>query len=319
LIGVIRGIEIMNIDHINLNLLRVFQALMTERSVTKAAARLRLTQSATSSALSRLRMALDDTLFVRTPTGMQPTTKAIAIAEPIGRALEDFARALERSTHFDPSTASRTFHVATTDHALFVLLPSLTAAVQNQAPGVRLDVSGLGPQHNIDTGQLEQLDMMIAPFTNRGPTNFRPPPNARIKKLFTERIVVLARRQHPKIRTQLSLATFADAEHILIAPRGSWLTSSVDRAMAKEGITRNIRVTLPHYLIAPYVIASTDFLVTLPERLARHAVASLPIDIHPLPIAIPEFSISMAWHDRLQHDPAHQWLRGRLSALCRTV
>jgi DNA-binding transcriptional LysR family regulator len=309
----------MNIDHINLNLLRVFQALMMERSVTKAAARLRLTQSATSSALARLRVALDDTLFVRTPTGMQPTSKASEIAEPIQRALEEFSRALERSTGFEPSTASRTFHVATTDHALFVLLPLLTAAVQSQAPGVRLDVSALGPQHNIDTGQLEQLDMMIAPFTNRGPTNFRPPPNSRIRKLFSERIVVLARRKHPKIRTQLSLATFVGAEHILVAPRGSWLTSSVDRAMAKVGMKRNIRVMVPHYLIAPHVIASTDFLVTLPERLARHAVATLPIEIHPLPIAIPEFSISMAWHDRLQHDPAHQWLRGRLSELCRSV
>jgi DNA-binding transcriptional LysR family regulator len=309
----------MDIEQVNLNLLRVFHALMSERNVTRAATRLRLTQSATSSALTRLRAVIKDPLFIRTPQGMRPTPKANAIAEPIRQALEHFARALETSILFDPAKSTQTFRIATADHALFVLLPELVRAIQNEAPHICLEITAIRGERTIDPAQVEHVDMLIAPFANRGPAELRPPPNFKIKKLFTEHIVVLARRDHPMIKSRLTLAAFAGAEHILVAPRGGWLNGSIDQAMAKAGLRRSIRLTLPHYLVAPHVVAASDLVVTIPERFARHTVTTLPIRMLPLPIKIPDLAISMAWHERLHLDSGHRWLRDRFEILCKKL
>jgi DNA-binding transcriptional LysR family regulator len=309
----------MDIEQVNLNLLRVFHALMTERNVTRAATRLRLTQSATSSALTRLRAVIKDPLFVRTPQGMRPTPKANAIAEPIRQALEHFARALETSVLFDPATSTQTFRIATTGHALFVLLPELARAIENEAPHIRLDIAAIGGEHSVDPMQVDQIDMLIAPFANRGPSNFRAPPNFKVKKLFSDRIVVLVRRDHPKITSRLTATAFAAAEHIVIAPRRGPINGSIDQAMAKAGLRRNIRLTLPHHMVASHVVAASDLLVAMPERVARNAVATLPVRMLPLPIRIPEFTISMAWHERLHLDSGHRWLRDRFVTLCQKV
>lgn len=306
----------MDIDRINLNLFRVLDALLAERSVTRAAVRLHLTQSATSSALARLRAAVDDPLFIRSPRGMQPTPKARALAQPVRRALEELSRAVGKSALFDPLTSTQTYRLATTDHALSVFLPSLATLLQHAAPRIRVDVTALGPAPDLDLDpmRIDRLDLLIAPFASKG--HLRAPPHFKMRKLFSERIVVLARKDHPSIRSRLSMGAFAKAEHILIAPRGGWLTGSVDQAMGTSGLQRNIRITVPHYMVAPHVVAQTDMLVTLPERLARHVVGTLPIRIHALPLTIPEFTISMAWHERLQSDPSHQWLRGRIADIC---
>jgi DNA-binding transcriptional LysR family regulator len=309
----------MDIDRINLNLFRVLDVMLAERNVTRAAARLHLTQSATSSALARLRVVVNDPLFIRTPRGMQPTPKARSLAEPVRRALEELSHAIGTSSLFDPSTSTQTFRLATTDHALSVFLPSLAAHLQGEAPHVRLDVTALGPapDHDLDPTRTDRLDFLIAPFASKG--HLKAPPHFKMRKLFSERIVVLARKDHPQIKSRLSMTAFTQAAHILIAPRGGWLTGSVDRAMGALGLKRNIRITVPHYMVAPHVVAQTDMLVTLPERLAHHAIGTLPIRIHALPIAIPEFTISMAWHERIHTDLPHQWLRNRIAESCHSL
>jgi DNA-binding transcriptional LysR family regulator len=307
----------MNIANVDLNLIRVFQALLLECNVTRAAGRLHLSQSATSNALARLRIVFSDPLFVRTPHGMEPTEKARKIGDCFERALTEIVVALDTTNAFDPATSTRSFRIATTDHALFSFLPDLAKGMETIAPLIRLDLIALGPQHDLEAARHQPLDMLIAPFSARGP--LRAPRKFEVKKLFGERIVAMARAKHPIIKSKLTMATFKSAHHILIAPRGGWLQGSVDQAMAKLRLKRNIRMTVPHYMVVPHVVAHTDMIATLPERIARYCAQTASVRLFPVPLDVPEFSISMAWDPKFNHDSAHQWLRTHLLSICHTL
>lgn len=298
----------------DLRLLRVFDALMVERSVTQAAARLHLTQSAVSQALAKLRDAFADPLLVRSGHSMVPTAKALAMEAPLRQALETMSATLHAGVAFDPATSRRSFRVATTDYTLMELLPRLAKRVLERAPGIELNFASVNLDRGFESIRDGRIDLLIAYFVVT-----KVPPNFRKRQLFRDSYVVLARKGHPRFKAGMTLTAFAAAEHIVAAPRDNWLPWPLDAALAKSHLKRKIRIRVPQYLLIPYVVAETDLVATIPARAAAYIKGRLPIDVFSVPLDVASIRVEMSWDERLHHDPAHKWLRNQLFEVCRTL
>ena len=301
-------IRAMNLAAVDLHLLVTLEALLAERSVTRAARRLGLSQPAVSHALQRLRDLLDDPLFVRAPGGLQPTDRALGLAGPLGQALDGVRRTLAGPEGFDAATARRTFAVATADHGSFVLLPELWATLNAEAPGVDVTVR----VDTVDQGMREladgELDLLIGPYQREVPGYHR-------QRLLHERFVCVLRRGHPAARRGgLTLDAWLALPHLLVAPRGK-PGSAVDAALAAMGRARRVGLMVPQFLVAPHVVAASDLVWTAPERMARAYAALLPLTVAPVPIALEGFTVWQSWHERRHRDRGHAWLRQRVHAV----
>ncbi|MBL9105329.1 MAG: LysR family transcriptional regulator [Myxococcales bacterium] len=297
-----------NLAAMDLNLLVTLEALLGERHVTRAAARLGLSQSATSHALARLRRLLGDPLLVRDGQLLVPTTRAAALAPRLAEALASLRSVLAPPAAFDPATARRRFTLGMADYAQFVLLPPLLARLSAAAPHVDLVVRDSA----ID--RLDEIDFTVAPDSSvarSDPLRGGRQPALRGRRLFRERYVCVARRGHPRIGKKLDLATFVALPHAFIAPRGT-PGGVVDDALAERGLTRRVALMIQHFLVAPDAIAGSDLIITLAERLARAFAGRLPLALHEPPLALPRFTMQLYWHERRHLDPAHQWLRRQI-------
>lgn len=309
---------------LDLNLLLVLDALLGERHVTRAGLRIGLSQPATSRALSRLREHFHDPLLVREGNTLVPTSRAEELAAPLTAAITALQEALTPPTPFDPSTARRTFTLATADYGQFVVLPPLISRLQSAAPGVDLVVLDLGstPVHQALSDGL--VDVVIAP--RPGATRLSRPPaevydgGAHLyrRHLFDERFVCLVRDGHPRVKSRLSLETFVDLPHAFIAPRGT-PGGIVDDVLEAQGLTRRVAVMVQSFLVAPWLVAQSDLIITLAERLARALSNTLPLRVLKPPLVIPDFAMELAWHERRHLDPAHRWLRAELVASSKGV
>lgn len=297
-----------NLGAVDLNLLVALDALLTERSTTRAAARLRLTQPALSRALGRLRRLFDDPLLVRGPRGLVPTQRAVELADPVRRVLAEIERVVAHTPRFDPASAQRTFRLAMIDFAEMVLLPPLLTRLAREAPAVDVDVRALytGAYEALEQGQ---LDGAVGVFVDT------PPAGISRRKLFDERFVCVARAGHPALARPLTLERYAALDHVVIVPRGLKDRGFADEALAKHGLARRITLRVPHFLVAPHVVASTDLVITLSERVARRFATLLPLVIVEPPLELPRFSVHLIWHERQQSDPANAWLREVLAQL----
>lgn len=304
-------IHTMNINRIDLNLLVVFEAMIIERNVTRAAQRLHLSQPALSNALTRLRQTLDDPLFVRGPGGMTPTPRAAELAMPISEILERLRQTLSGSI-FDPATAQATYTLSTTDYVAFVLLPGIMERLRREAPGIRIAARIFGGNDPYEQLKSGQADLSIAFYPTRAS-------GLHAEKLFDERFVVVARHGHPALQDGLTLEKFAAAPHALVSPQGGGFTGVVDQMLAEHGLRRNVVLSIQHFLAVPEIIAQTDLLVTLAERLASRFADSLPLEVLQPPLAIPGFSMSMVWHKRNHVDAGHRWLRQVISEASKSV
>jgi DNA-binding transcriptional LysR family regulator len=303
----------MGANSLDLNLLTVFKALLDERSVTKAAVRVGLTQPAVSSALARLRRQLGDPLFIRTQQGMLPTARAKALDAPIRAALEQIEGVVRYQTPFSPLTSGRSFKIMVTDHALTRAAPLLAAILSKDAPSVRFDISSVGPDTDYERLRTGDADLMISFIV------VQPPPNFKAMKLFSERHVVLVRQGHPRVRSRLTLKDYVEADHVLVAPRGGWIAGPIDQILAEKGLKRRVRMAIPSYLAAPHCVAFSDMLVTLPESVAKQHIGILPVKIFDIPAEARPFTVSMVWHERHHDDPAHRWLRKKVRDASRTI
>lgn len=299
----IKSIHGMNLRTLDLNLLRVLDALLAERNVTRAAARLHLSQPALSNALARLRRALDDPLLVRTPRGMVPTPRAAALAVPVHRALADLEEALG-NRGFNPATSDQVFRLAATDYVEFVLFPPLIRRLRAIGSRIALHVAPLEETVKADALARGDIDLALGYFR-------RPDENLHTRALFDERFVCLVRRHHPVVRRRLTLKQFVALDHVLVAPRGV-AYGMVDEQLERRGLARRIALAIPHFLQVPFVVAETDCIATLAERVAQRFVTLLPLKIFPPPLEVPGFPVSILWHTRTQHSPAHRWLREQL-------
>lgn len=291
----------------DLNLVVALDVLLAERHVTRAARRLGITQSAASHALARLRDLLGDPLLVRGPGGtMVPTPLALRLAPQLRKVLEDLAGVL-RGESFDPTTARRTFRLGASDYIELVLLPRLSARLARLAPGVDLWV------HTFDDwGDAElatgKLDCVLAP-----PRRSARPGGMFEKILLHESFTCVMRAGHPLAGSRLTLARYCEVPHLMVAPRGT-PGSFVDDALATVGRRRRVALAVPHFLVVPYVVAATDLVATLANRVAALFATTLDLVMQPPPVAIARFAIALAWHERNHHDAAQRWLRTQIAA-----
>jgi len=295
---------------IDLNLMVILDALLTERHVTRAAQRVGLTQPAASHALARLRALLRDPLLVRGPGGqLVATPRAEAIAPALRRALDSLQQALRGEARFDPATARRSFRIATPDYAELVLLPPLVERLARVAPGIDLWIVPL-PEDD-SAAALAAADIDLALGVWHVPSW---PAGVYQKRLLDDDFRCVVRAGHHAAAQRLTLPRFCELSHLLVAPRGT-PGSFVDDALARVGRSRRVAVRVPHFLIAPHVIAASDLVVTLATRVARIYAEPLGLVLLPPPLELPSFTLSMVWHERAHHDPAQRWLREQFAAV----
>lgn len=285
----------------DLNLMRVFLTVMQERSVTRAAERLHLTQPAVSYALARLREKFDDPLFLRTAAGMQPTPVAFALAGPIGQGMDAFADALSLRHRFDPATSARRFTLSMSDIGEMVFLPLLMERVHALAPRLQIEVVEVPmealPQALKDGG----VNLAIGNLAGLGR-------HTRHAVLFSEHYVCMARRGHPVLSRGLTRGQFKRLDHILVASRAS-AHRLLDDVLAEVGLLRQPYLTLPHFTAAAEIVRRTDLTVTLPRRVALWFNRERDFEVRPLPLALPELTVTVHWHARFDSDPGSSWLR----------
>jgi len=294
----------LHIAGIDLNLLVVLDALLTDRNVTRAAKRVGLSQSATSHALSRLRTLFDDPLLVRGLGGMVPTPRAELLHGPVRDALAQLATAIGHSPRFDPKVSRRSFTVATVDYGAFVLAPKLLDLVSREAPHVDLRITNSSGLDGIDRGH---FDVALAPTSSDN-----DPTNVRRQIMFEEHFVCVLRAGHRFAKSKLTVDRFCAVGHVLVTPGGMPGRAPVDEALAALGRARRVVMTVPHFVVAPYLVAGTDYLLTLPSRVASPLASRYGLVMRPPPLPVPGFKFAMFWHSRLDADPAATWFRSLL-------
>ncbi|WP_211241427.1 LysR family transcriptional regulator [Cystobacter fuscus] len=301
---IIHGMDLHGID---LNLLVAFDALMAERSVTRAGTRIGRTQPAMSAALSRLRALLRDELFVRGPSGLQPTPRALELAEPLSRALAQIQRTLEFTQVFEPASSTGTFTIGLQEHPAFVLLPRLVSALRAVAPHVTLHVRGFTARDEaigmLDAGEADVAIGVPPASTDRILT--RP--------LFEERFVCVLRKDHPAGREPLDLDRFLALSHLLVSPENDRF-GHVDVELAKRGLKRRLGLTLPQMYAAPKLVASSDMIATLMEGVIESSGMGDALRVLPPPIALAPAAFVLSWHRRNDAHPAQRWFRDCIAA-----
>lgn len=300
-----------SLNTVNLNLLLVLDVLNREQNVTRAAARLGLTQSAVSNALAQLRQVTGDPLFVRARRGVVPTARALALAGPVRQALAIVEGALEGTGAFDPSKSTRSFVIAASDYTEYVVLPPLLRRLERDAPGVRLEVRAWG-QHEVPAGlETGEIDLMLGYYGAL-------PPGHHDQPLFEEEYVCVVRKHHPSVRRRLTLKTYLALAHVLVTQRPGSL-GSVDVALARMGLERRVGARVSHFLMVPHLVAQTDMIAALSRRIGEPAARSLGLALYPPPLALPKSTVGQVWHERTQSDSAHAWLRRLVSEVCASV
>lgn len=297
-----------HLARIDLNLLVHLQLLLEEGSVTRAAARAGITQSAMSRVLSRLRDLFDDPLFVRTSSGLRPTVRAERLVAPLREVLLRLQAELLAPATFDPETARTAWSICSADMADALLLTEVCRRVAAQAPGVTLHLRGpmvesralIEGQVDLALGLPGEVDASL-----------------RTRSLFSDTFACVVRCGHPALDAdgRLGLEAYAALSHVLVAPRGR-PGGVVDRELAARGLSRHVAVTTPSFLLAPALVVGTDLVLTMPRRLAQRFSSALPLTVVDAPLEVPGFTIALIWHERWQHDPGHAWLR---SLVCRVA
>jgi DNA-binding transcriptional LysR family regulator len=289
----------MKLATFDLNLLVVFEAVLRERSVTKAGDRLGLSQPAMSHALNRLRWMLKDQLFIRTPEGMLPTPRAEQLAQPVRHALSELQSALDPE-EFVPEQSDRRFSAAVNNYAAVVLAGPITAECAALAPNLRISLRPSGTLDLPDLLDRGELDLAIAAID--------PPVNRFSSQVLIEdRYVAAMRRGHPIAKKKLDLKALAALPHLVISSSGEDLRF-VDAELAAKGYSRLVALEAP-YLSAGAILTQSDMVAVLGRQIAQEFRRAFAIELKELPIESPVLRSVMLWHRRFDDQPAHRWLR----------
>ncbi|MDB5940009.1 MAG: hypothetical protein JWP77_2373 [Polaromonas sp.] len=309
----------MDIRKLDLNLLLAFDALMQDGNLTRAGLRLGLSQPSMSHALARLRKIAGDPLFVRVPSGMEPTPFSQQIAGTVREGLALLQGALDGAAVFDPASCNRTFQILMSDIGEMVYLPRLIAKLNSVAPDINLRILQLPRESYQDAFLSGEADLAIG---------FLPALKAGFyqQRLFEDSYVCLARKDHPRVGNALTLEQFSNESHILVEPAGSRYssvalqsstTTFIERHLADQGLSRRIALHVSHFMVVPELVQQTDLLATVPSYLIAYMrpmprLKLLPL---PLPIPTPRFEIKQFWHQRNHNDAANRWLRRLIGEL----
>jgi DNA-binding transcriptional LysR family regulator len=294
----------------DLNLLIAFDALMEERNVTRAARRVGIGQPAMSHSLARLRELFGDGLFIRTASAMQPTTRALELAGPIARILDDIRASVLSDRAFEPAVADTVFRIGASDQAVVGVVGGVLAALRAAAPKARVTV--LPVDRDRVSGMLESgaIDLAIGYYPDAQ--------NAEHSEiLFHEDFVCLFDDRACGVTPPLKLKTYLELPHILMSLRGEF-SGSADALIAREGAKRFILMTTPHFLTIPFLLRGLRAVAAVPRRLAETCANAAGLAMSPLPIAMEGFDVSMLWHARTQSDPAQRWFRELVRAAGRS-
>ena len=299
------------LSQLDLNLLRVFDAVARERHVTRAAERLHLSQPAVSNALARLRVALGDELFLRRPGGVEPTALAQALAQPVAEALDRLGEALSVRAPFEPATARRVFPVAFSEYAEAVLAPPVLARLAAEAPGCLLAIRH-ADRTNAES-LLERGEAVLA-------IAVLPEPSALYTRLrmLPEGFLTLMRPDHPLAAGDLDLVRFVSVPHLLHSPNGS-RDGALDQVLAAAGAARRLGAVVAHLAAVPAILLRTEMIITLSARLARGLAAAHGLACRAPPVQARHTRLSLVFHRRYEADPGHAWLRRLLLAEARAA
>ncbi|WP_137937377.1 LysR family transcriptional regulator [Chitinivorax sp. B] len=296
----------MDTKRLDLNLLVTLEALLAEQNVTKAAARLNLSQPAVSAQLNRLRNMFGDPLLIPAQRGMLPTAKAIQLIEPLQHALNQVRTTITTHQDFDPAQATMTVCLAGTDYLQTAVILPLAKQLRQQAPGIKVAIRNLDPAQMAI--QLEKGDVDLALLSPEIAPN-----HLYTRHLFNERYVLIGRRNHPRLRDGITLEEYAGLEHVIVSLNGGNFVSSVDSALAKLGHTRNVALSAASFLFVPEIVKQSDFVSLVPQRLIQSHVDQLKVV--EFPMLAEEFAVGMVWHARNHEHTAQRWLRDTIVRL----
>lgn len=297
---------------LDLNLLLVLEAMMLHQNVTAAALHNGLTQSAMSNALGRLRRHFDDPLFVKTRSGMLPTPRALEISRPLMQALSLVRTTAQRDKRFDPQQSKRTFRFHMTDIGEMVFLPPLVTRLDEMGSTIKLETTQLSSGEIAERLESGEIDFAAGYLPSLSKSVEQAP-------LFREHYVCMTRRSHPAARDGgLTRERFQAGSHVLIESMGSD-HKNIERKLAENGIKREFALRVPHYMVLPMIISGTDRIVTIPRRAADAFSTLAQVRVHPVPVPIPSFDVSLFWHPRFRDDPPIQWMRTLMIELFQEV
>jgi DNA-binding transcriptional LysR family regulator len=290
----------------DLKLLSIFDEVYKTRSVSRAGDHLGMPQSSISIALARLRRHFGDPLFVRTSEGMQPTPHATSLVAPVRQALELLRAVTRQQAIFDPAKAQRSFRVCMTGITHLVLLPRLMNRLSEVAPSIRVEITHISAR---TPKMLESGDADLA-------VGFMPELEAGFyqQKLFDQRFVCVVRKDHPRIHSRLTQGMFKREKHVLVSGAGAG-NELVERELDRLGVQRNISLHLPDFLGIGALVAQTELMITVPERVAETLLRIADVKVFKPPFTLPGFAIKQHWHERYQQDPSNKWLRSVIADL----
>lgn len=290
----------MRLAGVDLNLLVTLDALLSESSVTRAADRLGLSVPAVSHALGRLREQLDDPVLVRAGRGMVKTARAKRLEPEVRQLVAAAERVLAPDPARDLSRVERTFTIHATDYVLHVMGREVDRSVGDAAPRIALRYR-LNEPDDGEKLRAGDADLAVGVYG-------KLPPEVRIRKLFEERLVTVVRAGHPVVKRRLSIEQYARLPHIQVAPRGR-PGGLVDRRLSDRGRSRRVLRIVPFFSSAVELVAQSDYLLTLPERIARHYADRFDLRVHETPLALSPYTLQLIWHPRHDGDEVHAWLR----------
>jgi DNA-binding transcriptional LysR family regulator len=294
--------------NINLHLLEHLKALISERHVTRAAEVLGIGQPAMSASLGRLRVMLKDPLLVKTARGMEPTPYALELAKAIQSALEMLDSPERMRTDFDIATAERTIRVISTEAVALLFVPALIARIRRDAPRLTVRWTSGDMRRAAELLREGEVDLIVSSLRDI-PADYYSSP------LYPQQARCIAAKAHPAITGQLTMEQFLGSPHVAFAASPtsySFVDGLVDAALDKLGARREIAVTVPSFLVSPAVVAKSDLLAVVPDRVAQASIELADLQVLPLPFDIGALDLAMYWHSRRHTDPAHQWLRAAL-------
>jgi len=299
----------MQLRGIDTNLVVSLHALLTHQSVTRAAKAMGLTQSSMSHALGRLRTHFDDPLLVPAGRKLVLTERAKALVAPVNAVIAQLEGVFRNLPPFDPATAVRTFRIAATDNLELYVLPELARVLAETAPRINLRVAALPADWALAL-QHGDIDLKLG-------RKAAVPEGLESQDLSDEELACVVRAEHP-VRARPTLAELARLDHILVAPTAlpsAPASGVIDALLAKHRLTRRIVMTVPHFLVAPFVVAASDMVLTAPARLVEPFVTLLGLRRLTLPVTLPTYTLSQVWAGRSSDDAGHRWLRDEIAKI----